>query len=96
MKSILIAAIATLCAATSIATAETCADRTVISNKLIDKFGETLVANAEQSSNNVLEVYAAPDARTWTLMVYVADKNLSCLAASGKGRAELQLALSRL
>ncbi|HSF92670.1 MAG TPA: hypothetical protein VLA51_10760, partial [Paracoccaceae bacterium] len=68
MKSISIAAFAALFATVSMASAETCADRTAISNRLADKFGETLVANAEHSSENILEVYATPEARTWTLM----------------------------
>ena len=95
MKTSAIAALGLLIASAGMASAATCADRTHVVTQLEKRFGETLYANAVSASNNVLEVYASEDAATWSITVFLPDRGLSCLAATGKGRSGLELALSR-
>lgn len=77
----------------SSALAATCADRTKVVQNLEQRFGETLYANAVSKSANVLEVFASPDAETWSITVFLPERGLSCLAAAGKGKHKLELAL---
>jgi len=89
-----IASALTLLAATAAAQAAPCADRNHVVKQLEGKFGESLIANAVSASDDaVLEVYAAPDAATWSIVVTIPDRNLACLAATGKGRAQLEAAV---
>jgi hypothetical protein len=77
------------------ALAATCADRDHVVRQLEVKFDETLIANAVNPSNQVLEVYGSRDNDTWSVVVYLPERNLSCLAATGRGldrlSAEMQL-----
>jgi hypothetical protein len=67
------------------ALAETCANRDHIVTQLEVQYGEVLMANAISEQNNILEVYGSEQNDTWSVFVYLPDRNLSCLAASGKG-----------
>lgn len=74
--------------------AATCANRDLVVTRLEQRFGETPVANAMSDSRNVLEVFASPNMRTWSILVTLPDRGLSCLAASGKGRYKLDALLN--
>ena len=87
--------VASMTAATS-ASAATCADRTAVVERLEDRFGETAIANAMSASNNILEVYAAEEAQTWTILLTLPEQGLTCLVNSGSGSIELQAALQTL
>lgn len=82
-----------LLAVANSASAATCANRADVVNALETRFNETLSANAISPSNNVLEVYTSPGSETWSILVFLPDRGLSCLAATGKGERELELAL---
>ena len=87
--------VASMTAATS-ASAATCADRTAVVERLEDRWGETAIANAMSASNNILEVYAAPEVATWTILLTLPTENLTCLVTSGSGETELQAYLETL
>ena len=87
--------VASMTAATS-ASAATCANRTAVVERLEDRFGETAIANAISASHNILEVYAAPEAATWTILLTLPEQNLTCLVNSGSGTTELQAYLDTL
>lgn len=87
--------VASMIAATS-ASAATCANRTAVVERLEDRFGETPIANAMSVSHNILEVYAAPEATTWTILLTLPEQNLTCLVSSGTGSTELQAYLQTL
>lgn len=71
------------------ALAATCADRDHVVNALETRFGERLISNARSPKGHVLQVYAADDAKTWSIVVQLADRPLACLAATGRGKEEL-------
>lgn len=94
MSRLLITAAVGLATMAGAASAATCADRTHVVTQLEKRFGETLYANAVSRSNNVLEVFASDSAETWSITVFLPDRGLSCLAATGKGPANLEIALT--
>ena len=87
--------IANMTAATS-ASAATCADRTAVVERLETRWGETAIANVMNASNNIIEVYAATEVETWTILLTLPAKNLTCLVTSGSGETELQAYLKTL
>ncbi|MEE2946060.1 MAG: hypothetical protein VX444_12860 [Pseudomonadota bacterium] len=76
--------------------AATCADRDHVTTQLAQQFGEAPVANQISHSNRILEVFASPGAKTWSIVITLPERNLSCLAATGKGRAPLKRTLGSL
>ncbi|SOC05613.1 hypothetical protein [Rhodobacter maris] len=90
------ASVFTLLLTAGICQAETCADRDHVVSKLKSMFGESLIANAASSRGDgaVLEVYATPDAATWSILVALPERGLACLAATGRGREDLNAALN--
>ena len=81
-------ALAGIMASTS-AWSATCANRDAVVTRLESRFGETSIANAMSDSRNVLEVFASPNMRTWSILVTLPDRGVTCLAASGKGHKKL-------
>lgn len=73
----------------STASAATCADRNAVVERLNANFGENLIANAMSPSNNVMEIYAKPDSTTWTILLTLPKRRLTCLVASGRGEERL-------
>lgn len=71
------------------ASAATCANRSALVERLETKFGETLLSNAVSRSEHILEVYGSHENDTWSILVYLPERNLSCLAASGRGIEQL-------
>ena len=76
--------------------AATCADRDAVVERLETRFGETLIANSMSSSNNVLEVFAANEAASWTILLTLPVENLTCLVGSGGGQTELAAVLEEM
>ena len=62
--------------------APTCAKRPLIVENLAKKYNETLVSVGLMSNGNLLEVYAAADGSTWTLITTSPDGE-SCVEAAG-------------
>jgi hypothetical protein len=69
--------------------AATCADRTQVVNALTERFGEALFGNAVSRTGEVLEIYTSASNETWTILVTLPDRGLSCLVASGRGEQSL-------
>jgi hypothetical protein len=78
------------------AQAATCADRSEVVNALADRFGETLYGNAVSNSGEVLEIYSNTANETWTILVTLPDRGLSCLVATGTGTQRLGTQLANL
>ncbi|MEM9320658.1 MAG: hypothetical protein AAGA70_16870 [Pseudomonadota bacterium] len=74
----------------------TCADRGQVVNALSERFGEALTGNAVSATGNVLEVYSNTANQTWTILVTLPDRGLSCLVASGTGDHHLATQLAEL
>lgn len=84
-------------AGASSVSAATCADRTHVVTQLEQRFGETLRGNATTASNDaMLEIFATPRSETWTILVSLPDRGLSCLVASGRGERRLNAKLLTL
>jgi len=62
--------------------AQSCAPRDRIVERLADTFGEGLAAGGLQSAQQVIEVWAAPETGTWTVLVSRAD-GIACVLATG-------------
>ncbi|CUJ18082.1 hypothetical protein [Cognatishimia activa] len=80
----------------SSAKAATCANRDAVVDRLNANFGESLIANAMSASNNVMEIYAKPNSSTWTILLTLPQRRLTCLVASGRGEGRLQAFLHDL
>lgn len=78
------------------AEAATCADRTRVVEALTERFGEDLYGNAVSRTGEVLEIYSNASSETWTILVTLPDRGLSCLVASGSGDQRLQTQLANL
>jgi hypothetical protein len=75
-----------LALATPVAEAEdrpACADRTLVIQRLADKYGETLKSMGLHQDNGLLEVYASDATGTWTILVSKPDGQ-TCLLAAGQ------------
>ena len=59
-----------------------CAPRDVVVERLVSGFGEGLAAGGLRSETQVLEVWAAPETGTWTILMTRADGQ-TCVMASG-------------
>ena len=74
----------------------TCAESGQVIQALNDRFGEALTGNAVSRTGSILEVYSNDTSRTWTILVTLPDRGLSCLVASGTGDQRLASQLSDL
>ncbi|ABD56581.1 hypothetical protein Jann_3664 [Jannaschia sp. CCS1] len=92
----LVAACITLSLFAPSAHAATCADRTQVTEALTDRFGESLYGNAVSNTGEVLEIYSSSENETWTVLVTLPDRGLSCFVASGTGENLLQMQLARM
>jgi len=61
---------------------QSCALRDTLVTRLQDQFGEGLAAGGLRSDVQVLEIWAAPDTGTWTVLMTRAD-GIACILASG-------------
>lgn len=59
-----------------------CAPRDQIVERLKEQFGEALAGGGLRSEMQVLEVWAAPETGTWTVLMTRAD-GITCVMASG-------------
>lgn len=96
MKRKLIAA--TLLAAStafagSAAQAAKCAERSFVVGQLEDRFGESLMATSDIRDNAVLEVFSSEKTESWTVMISLPARGLTCMVASGSGFSELRASL---
>ena len=72
--------------------AQACAPRDQVVERLASKYGETRQSMGLGSNNAVMEVFASLDSGSWTITVTTAD-GLTCLVASGQAFEELAEAL---
>lgn len=54
----------------------------MVVERLTDRYGETLAAGGLRSDNHLLEVWAAVDTGTWTVLMTRAD-GIACVLATG-------------
>lgn len=78
------------------ATTASCADRTAVVETLEERFGEAYFGNMESDDGEVLEIYSNDVSQTWTILLTLPDRGLSCLVASGTGDTPLATQLARL
>ena len=83
-------AVAMVLLAGTAANAADCADRDRVVERLETRFNETAIGYVMGETRNVMEVYASPGMHTWTVLVTLPDRGLTCLAASGKGATDLK------
>lgn len=67
----------------SFAQGASCADRTLIVERLSNKYGETRQSAGLNQNNGMVEVFASDDTGTWTILVTMPN-GMSCLMAAGK------------
>lgn len=85
----LLSGTATLAAAQS---AQSCAPREQVVERLATRYGETRQSVGLNSSNRLMEVFASRETGTWTITVTSAE-GVTCLVASGQAFQELTEAL---
>ncbi len=90
------AALASQAVLAGAATAATCADRTHVVEQLNTRFGEALRGNAVSRSGAILEIYSNSASQSWTILVTLPDRDLTCLVASGTGHNRLNMQLADL
>jgi hypothetical protein len=61
-----------------------CAPRKAVTDQLAHQYGERLIATGETASGSLVELYAAPDGKSWTLVLALSDGR-ACLMAAGDG-----------
>ena len=60
-----------------------CAERTLIVERLSEKYGETRQSAGLNQNNGMVEVFASDTTGTWTILVTMPN-GMSCLMAAGK------------
>lgn len=73
-----------------------CADSDHVVAALQERFGETHFANVRSDADEILDIYSNPSSRTWTILVTLPDRGLSCLIATGTGDEPLATRLASL
>ncbi len=73
--------------AASVATAQAnelknCADRTTVTTRLTDKFGEEFAGGGLRNAESIFEVWMSEDSGTWTIIMTRPDGK-SCVMAAG-------------
>ncbi|WP_245866626.1 hypothetical protein [Oceaniglobus roseus] len=63
--------------------ATNCAPRAVVAERLADRYGEVRQSIGLGGGNQVVEVFAARDTGTWTILVST-PAGLSCVVAAGQ------------
>jgi hypothetical protein len=84
---------ACLLTATSSMAAASCAPRDKLVDRLTSGYGEALAGGGLQSATRVIEVWAAPETGTWTVVVTQAN-GLACIMASGTNWHQQEPALA--
>lgn len=73
--------------------AATCADRTQVVERLKKEFNETLTSVSEIRNDAVLEVFSSYNNETWTVMLTLPARGLSCMVATGKSEETIEARL---
>jgi hypothetical protein len=60
-----------------------CAPRSIIVERLADKYGETRRGMGLGNNNSVVEIFASAESGTWTIIVSMTN-GISCLVSSGQ------------
>ena len=90
-KQLMIGAVVAACLAGP-ATAQNCAPRDLVIERLATKYGETRQSLGLGANNAVIEVFASEETGTWTITV-TSVHGLTCLVASGQAYETLAEAL---
>ncbi len=68
-----------------------CNTRDSVLRQLADKYGEVPVALGVTHNGGLIEVFAAPNGKTWSIIV-TSPQGMSCLVAAGSGWPPIDLA----
>lgn len=74
----------------------TCADSAHVVETLNERFGETHLGDVRSDTNEILAIYSNASSNTWTILLTLPERGLSCLVASGTGEQPLATQLARL
>lgn len=74
------------------ASAQNCAPRDMVINRLAAKYGESRQSMGLGANNAVVEVFASPETGTWTITV-TSVHGVTCLVASGQAYEAMAEAL---
>lgn len=77
-----LATIAALAPAIAQAQQMRCADRTLVTDRLADAYGESFVGGGLGSATSLFEVWQSEETGTWTILMTRADGQ-SCIVATG-------------
>ena len=80
----------------AVANTATCADRTAVVEALMERFGEAQAGEVRSASDEVFEIFSNDSSRTWTILLTLPDRGLTCHVASGRGDDPLALQLAAL
>lgn len=76
------------------APAATCANRSHVIDRLTTEFDERLLATSRSPSGKRLDIYAAPEAVTWSIVLILPERDLACLVGAGSGQVDLDRAMT--
>jgi hypothetical protein len=90
--ALILGAMAVQAMPTSAQSAQNCAPRETVVQRLADGYGETRQSIGLGANNAVIEVFASDETGTWTITVTMPN-GVTCLVASGQAYEELAEAL---
>lgn len=83
LKFVAVVGFAMTAAPAAFAQGASCADRTLIVERLSNKYGETRQSAGLNQNNGMVEVFASNETGTWTILITMPNGK-SCLMAAGK------------
>lgn len=63
-----------------------CANTSQVERNLRTSHGETLAYSGELENSNIIQLFMNESSESWSIMVQVPSRGLSCLVSSGYGR----------
>jgi len=82
MRTLLALILSAAFAAPASAQAQPCADRTDITDRLLNGYGEKFVGGGLRNANSIYEVWQSEESGTWTILLTTPDGK-SCVMAAG-------------
>jgi hypothetical protein len=92
----LAAAFAILTPLAAAANTATCANRTAVVEALLERFGEQQAGEVRSRSDELFEIFSNDTNQTWTILLTLPDRGLTCHVASGRGTDPLAVQLAAL
>jgi hypothetical protein len=73
-----------------------CADSTHIENQLMTLHGQVLSYSGRLDNSNMLQLFMNPLDESWSLMVQVPNRELTCMVSTGYGQDTAQESATQL